>query len=232
VTSNVFDQYVDDDYEAACERGLQLSGESRDYFARHRVEQTRALCQGQPEIRLVVDFGCGLGHTTPHVLSAFPNARVIGTDSGEAVIQAARQHYSSARAQFTCGEPAMAQPADLVYCNGVFHHIERAERTSAATRIFGWLRSGGLFAFWENNPWNPGTRLVMSRIPFDRDADPLSPPVARQLLTSVGFRVLETTFCFFFPSQLKALRGIEPRLRRIPLGGQYCVLAQKPDGVV
>ena len=36
------------------------------------------------------------------------------------------------------------------------------------------LRPGGVFALWENNPWNPGTRLVMRRIPFDRNAVLLS----------------------------------------------------------
>ena len=228
--TNIFDEYIADDYEAACERGLQLAGESREYFAHQRVEQTRALCQDPSAIRTIIDFGCGLGHTTPHVLAAFPVASVTGIDSGESVIQAAQQRYSSSRAQFTCGEPTTGQPADLVYCNGVFHHIARDERNAVMSKIFGWLRPGGLFAFWENNPWNPGTRLVMSRIPFDRDADTLSPPAARALLRSAGFRVVETTFSFFFPSQLKGLRGLEPRLRRLPLGGQYCVLAQKLAG--
>jgi SAM-dependent methyltransferase len=227
--TSIFDEYVDD-YEAACERGLQLAGETREYFAHQRVEQTLGLCPNPSEIRTIIDFGCGLGHTTPHVLAAFPSANVIGIDTGQAVIQAAQQRYAGVRTQFTCGEPTMPPPADLVYCNGVFHHIARAERKAVASKIFRWLRPGGLFAFWENNPWNPGTRLVMSRIPFDRDADPLSSRAARELLTSAGFRVVDTTFCFFFPSQLRALRSLEPRLRRLPLGGQYCVLAEKVAG--
>ena len=40
------------------------------------------------------------------------------------------------------------------------------------------LRPNGIFALWENNPWNPGTRLVMRRIPFDRDASLLTPASA------------------------------------------------------
>jgi hypothetical protein len=51
------------------------------------------------------------------------------------------------------------------------------------------LRPGGLFAPWENNPWNPNTRYVMSRIPFDRDATTLSPPKAVGLLRQNGFQV-------------------------------------------
>jgi hypothetical protein len=40
----------------------------------------------------------------------------------------------------------------------------------------------------ENNPWNPGTRYVMSRIPFDRDAIPLTPSAARHLLKRAALR--------------------------------------------
>jgi len=38
-----------------------------------------------------------------------------------------------------------------------------------------------------NNPWNPGTRYVMSRCEFDEDAITLSPPQCRKLLRSSGF---------------------------------------------
>ena len=65
---------------------------------------------------------------------------------------------------------------DLAFCNGVFHHIPPEQRARAIAYVYRCLRPGGLFALWENNPWNPGTRLVMSRIPFDRDALPLSAP--------------------------------------------------------
>jgi len=65
---------------------------------------------------------------------------------------------------------------DLVICNGVFHHIPLQQRRDAVAFAFHSLRRGGVFAFWENNPWNPGTRLAMRRIPFDRDAIMISAP--------------------------------------------------------
>jgi SAM-dependent methyltransferase len=116
----------------------------------------------------------------------------------------------------------------LAYCNGVFHHIPPAGRDAAARDVFRWLRPGGAFALWENNPWNPGTRLVMSRIPFDRDAITLSYLEAQALLRRAGFRAVATSFHFFFPSALRALRRAEPWLERVPFGAQYCVLARKP----
>ena len=116
---------------------------------------------------------------------------------------------------------------DLAFCNGVFHHIPPAERHAAVEYVARALRPGGLFAFWENNPWNPGTRYVMSRIPFDRDAITLTPPESRRLLRGAGFTVLRTDFLFIFPRMLKPLRVIEPALCRLPLGAQYGILCRK-----
>src|SRR4029434_4043103 len=80
----------------------------------------------------------------------------------------------------------------LVYCNGVFHHIPPQAREAAVAYVARALRPGGLWAFWENNPWNPGTRYAMHRIPFDRDAIPLTPPEARRLLQAGRVRDLQT----------------------------------------
>ena len=226
--ASVFDQYLDD-YEVACHRGLALSGETRDHFARRRVGYTRRRCAALVRVRGVVDFGCGLGHTVPYLTSSFPEARLWGVDTAAGVVQAAVQRYGSDRVQFCCGDPDLGQVrADLVYCNGVFHHIEVTARKEAAQKVLGWLNPGGIFALWENNPWNPGTRIVMRRIPFDRDAVPLSYLEAERLLRAAGFRLLGTTFHFFFPSLLRAFRRIEPLLEQFPLGAQYCVLARRP----
>jgi SAM-dependent methyltransferase len=224
--TTLFDAFVEN-YEEACSQGLAISGESRDYFSRERVSITRRLCNGRRPVRRIVDFGCGLGHTTPYLLDAFPEAMVVGVDTSRGAIMSAQRRYGSAQASFTteqCGDATI----DLVYTNGTFHHIESADRGEALRRIRASLAPGGLFALWENNPWNPGTRLVMSRIPFDRDAKTLSPPVAMDLVNRAGFTVVGVTSYFYFPSWLKPLRPLERWLRTIPLGAQYCVLAMKP----
>jgi len=224
-----FDAYVED-YEAACSQGLRLSGESRDYFARMRAEHTSRHVSNPGGIRLVVDFGCGLGHTAPYLAGLFPRAKVVGVDTASRAVEAANERYGNERTSFYSSLAALkAQRADLIYCNGVFHHIIPRDRPRAATEVFDLLAPAGLFAFWENNPWNPGTRLVMSRIPFDRDAIPLSVLEAKRLLCSVGFQIIRTRTYFYFPACLGLLRGLEPFLERLPLGAQYCVLARKPS---
>jgi hypothetical protein len=116
---------------------------------------------------------------------------------------------------------------DVAFCNGVFHHIPPSERPDALDYVSKSLRLGGFFAFWENNPWNPGTRLVMSRIPFDRDAITISPPEARRLVGDAGFDIVRTDHLFFFPRMLRWLRPLESRLTTVPVGAQYLVLARK-----
>jgi SAM-dependent methyltransferase len=117
---------------------------------------------------------------------------------------------------------------DLCYVNGVFHHIHPTERVAALTTIKNVLVPGGYFAFFENNPWNPGTRLVMKRIPFDHNAQPLSSRAARRLLVETGFKCLgRTRFLFCFPRSLAFLRFCERWLVHFPLGAQYWLLATR-----
>jgi hypothetical protein len=116
----------------------------------------------------------------------------------------------------------------LAYCNGVFHHIPVSKRNEVVRYIARTLRPGGLFALWENNPWNPGTRYVMSRIPFDRDAVTLTAPETRRLLTDGGFEIIMTNFLFVFPRLLGWLRWMEPFMSGLPVGAQYLVLCRKP----
>jgi len=222
----LFDQYVEN-YEDACGRGLALSGESRDYFAQQRIVITRRLCGSTLVPQRVLDFGCGLGHSTPYFAEVFPSASLVGVDTSAGAIQRAQQLYGSARASFTTDiRDIPAASVDVVYSNGTFHHIEPDEREAIVRGIKASLRPGGLFALWENNPWNPGTRLVMRRIPFDRDAKMLSYRTAIRLVTSSQFAVRGVSSHFYFPSWLAALRKLEPALAGIPLGAQYCVFAE------
>ena len=118
---------------------------------------------------------------------------------------------------------------DAAYCNGVFHHIVPEQRLPNLRLIYESLRPGGMFAFWENNPWNPGTNYVMSKCAFDQDAIKISPLEASRLVGGVGFDILRIDYLFFFPHALRGLRVLEGALRKVPVGGQYQVLCRKPE---
>lgn len=216
-------------YDEALQKGLDVSGESKEYFAEGRARWTRRrLDEVRHVAGRVLDFGCGTGSATPYLLDALGAREVVGTDTSLASLDVARRAWAARRARFVApAELAASGPFDSAYCNGVFHHIPPAERAGAVLAVRDALAPGGVFAFWENNPWNPGTRWVMSRIEFDRDAITLSPPEARRLLRAGGFDVLRTDSLFWFPHLLAPLRALEPLLSGIPLGGQYLVLCRR-----
>lgn len=227
-----FDDYADD-YDRALAEGLSVSGESKAYFARGRVAWlARVLSKRGFEPASVMDFGCGTGSTVPLLLELTGGGDVIALDRSAKSLEVARRNHESERVRFSLFEGYQPSGAvDLVFCNGVFHHIPPPERPAVVDYVLRSLRPGGLFALWENNPWNPGARYVMSRIPFDRNAVPLSPPHARALLREGGFEVARTDFLFIFPRILGWLRGLEAPLSRLPLGAQYQVLCRRPRSV-
>jgi SAM-dependent methyltransferase len=223
-----FDEFAGH-YDAALARGLSISGEDKHYFAQGRLTWLAGVLKTLGESpKRAMDFGCGTGSSAPLFFQSLGAESVIGVDSSPELISLAAARYASASATFLpFSRYRPAAEMDLVYCNGVFHHVPPEDRLEALDYVFRSLRSGGLFSFWENNPWNPGTRYVMSRIPFDRDAVTLSPPEARRLLRRAGFHILRTDSLFIFPRSLRRLRWIEPWLASLPLGAQYQVLCRR-----
>jgi SAM-dependent methyltransferase len=180
--------------------------------------------------RRVLDFGCGTGTSTPLFLDVLGAESVIGVDPSESSLRVARETYGNLPASFQCIDDFQPQgDIDLAFCNGVFHHIPVGDRQNAAKCVANALRPGGVFALWENNPWSPAARYVMSRIPFDRDAVMVWPGTARKLSRKSGLSILRTDFAFVFPKSLRLLRFVESSLSWLPVGAQYQVLSRKPD---
>jgi SAM-dependent methyltransferase len=225
-----FDSYAGD-YDAALAQGIRVSGEDKNYFARGRVAWLAScLHQLGEQPQYALDYGCGTGSASPFLLDLLGVQSLLGLDLSAKSLEVAQQAHGSPRARFLLFEQYKPdEQMDLVFCNGVFHHIPMAERAAAVHYIYQSLRPGGLFALWENNPWNPGTRYVMSRIPFDRDAIPLAPPESRRLVRTGGFAIVRTDFLFIFPRLLWWLRWLEPLVSRLPFGSQYLVLGRKPS---
>lgn len=224
-----FDRYAGI-YDHSLGRGLAISGEDKAFFARGRLSWlARRLADRNEAPRRMMEFGCGIGDATPLLFEILGAERVTGVDVSKEALRIASERYASDRAAFST--PDAYRPAgeiDLAVANGVFHHIAPADRAASLDFVSRSLAPGGLFALFDNNRWHPGARWIMSRIPFDRGAIPLSAGEAARRLRSAGFEVLGTDYLFVFPRLLSRLRPLEPRLSRLPLGAQYLVLARKP----
>ena len=220
---------LSEQYEEMLRMGVSLSGEDPAYFMRGRIDDLAARLPAGWKPKRILDFGCGTGESSAYLGEKFASAHVVGVDTSAAAVALAEKRHGSVHVEFGPMEQLSGEASfDLCYVNGVFHHIEPPRRLEAVQSIFNALSSGAYFALFENNPWNPGTRLVMSRIPFDRDAQTLSYIATQKLIVAAGFRLARATrFLFYFPRSLASLRGLETVLHGIPLGAQYYVLGVK-----
>jgi SAM-dependent methyltransferase len=216
-------------YDDLLNAGLSATGETKEFFARARVDRLRQrLAALGQRVNSVLDFGCGPGTTTQLLRNALGAERAIGVDVSEPLLDRARRGSGDPAVTFLTPEQWPDElRVDVVYCNGVFHHIAPAERPRYVQFIRRVLRPNGILGLWENNPWNPGTRLVMSRIPFDRTANLLTAGMSARMLRREGFLPVAIDYAFIFPRALKTLRPLESRLSRWPIGGQYQVLARR-----
>ena len=216
-------------YKEELNRGISLSGENSDYFAFKRVEHTAKLHASiHAKSETIMDYGCGTGGSVSHLLNAFNPKKLTAVDTTEKSLVILKRRYDDKHVITQSLQSLKPESNfDLCFCNGVFHHILPKVREYSANIIYDSIKSGGFFYFWENNPWNPATHWVMSRISFDRKAVKIFPHQAVNLLQKVGFEIKLINYMFIFPRFLKILRPIERFTLRLPLGCQYLVLAHK-----
>jgi SAM-dependent methyltransferase len=184
----------------------------RDFLSRQRL---------RPESLAWLDVGCGKGELLRFGGGSF--GRAVGCDPSEEMLRECAglqvEHQSN-----PTGLPFGEHSFDLITAVCVYHHltaIERRELTREACRV---LRPGGIFAIFEHNPWNPATRLIVSRTPVDANAVLLTAGETRRIMRGAGLKPQTTSYYLYFPESLfSKVGGFEKYLTAIPAGGQYAV---------
>lgn len=217
------------EYEKMLNRGIGLSGHDRFYFIEGRVNNLIEQLPPNFSPQTILDFGCGIGDTAQYFYKKYPDSLIVGTDISEKSLKYAQERYTNDQVKFTHLENlALTNYFDLCYTNGVFHHIISEKRKDVLRKIYSFLKKDAWLSFFENNPFNVATRIVMKRIPFDKDAKMLSHIRAKKLLLETHFsRINSVRFLFYFPQFLSFMRLFEQYLASIPLGTQYHILARK-----
>lgn len=118
---------------------------------------------------------------------------------------------------------------DFVTTVCVYHHVSPASRLALTREAYRVLRPDGILAIIEHNPYNPITRLIVSRAPVDAEAILLKSSEVRQLMTMAGFTGQLKKYFLYLPEPIYRRAGdwLEHFLRRVPLGGQYAVFGTK-----
>lgn len=228
--ANLFDEFSNI-YHQSLNETLSATGEDTVFFAKERIKWLKQkIDKLYPDLKInnFLDFGCGTGDTMPIINQTFSPSNLTGIDISEKSIEVAKMnHQTNGISFYNTHEIPKDLVCELAYCNGVFHHIPKEERNNAAKTVYDSLYSNGIWAFWENNPWNPGTQYLMHKCPFDKDAIPLSVIESKRLLKRNGFNIVDVSFCFIFPRALKFLRFSEKFVSLLPFGAQYLILARK-----
>lgn len=217
-------------YNENLNKGLSFSGESQDYFSEKRIVFLKEYLKPSfHKIKSIVEFGCGVGNNIQFLNQYFPNTHITGLDISAESLQIAKKRYDShTNVSFKkLQDTDISMNADLIFVNGVFHHIPHHDHPEILKLLHTMLNANGHLCLFENNPFNPGARWVMKHIPFDKNAVMINPYKLRQHINSFDYLNVELKFHFVFPRALKCLRFIEKPLINWPLGAQYCILAAK-----
>ena len=229
-----------DDYAAEYEGGLdnpikRLLGSSPDQFiavkARWLLRQEPALHTGGLS---VLDYGCGVGSLMRVLIGLGAKGAFTGCDISTGMLRQVKRRWPR-----DLGAPPQLAPQqgartpfadasfDIVMISAVLHHVPLADRPAVYAELGRVLKPGGRIYVFEHNPRNPLVRYVTARTPIDQNAVLLDATEVRHGLLDAARYTLDTDYLMFMPPGLAFLRGVDPLLAWLPMGGQYAIKARK-----
>ena len=173
-----------------------------------------------------LDIGCGKGELLSLLREDFHE--VAGCDPSPGMLSSS-QGVETRIQQDSSEIPFDDATFDFVTAVCVYHHVPPSARLAMTREACRVLKPKGVFAIIEHNPYNPVTRLIVSRTPVDADAVLLKASEARQWMCLGGFSCDVPRYFLYFPEPLYRRAGdrLEHLLRGVPLGGQYVIFGTK-----
>ncbi|XUY29656.1 class I SAM-dependent methyltransferase [Agrobacterium sp. rho-8.1] len=224
-----FDRFADE-YRKLHAGVITASGETPEFFAEYKIADLVDHAQRRSvSVNRVLDFGCGVGTSSPYFLHYFPGAEIVGADVSTKSLEIARSLYGE-NVRYSLLDKVIDFPDntfDLAFAACVFHHIPWEEHSHWLSEIFRILRPGGIVAIFEHNPWNPLTVRAVNNCEFDENARLMTPYHLRKIFKNVCFSAIKHNYRIFFPRGFASFRSAEKYMEWLPLGAQYSVVAQK-----
>jgi 2-polyprenyl-3-methyl-5-hydroxy-6-metoxy-1,4-benzoquinol methylase len=179
-----------------------------------------------PKPKTVLDYGCGIGLLQEFLRNYYSTATIYAADISEDSLAHVHYHFPDTKV-LDC-DAALQQSFDLIVVSCVLHHVPLHDREELLQRLVKALNDGGSLLIFEHNPLNPVTQYLVNTCPIDEDAILLRRSECRRLINlSEEAKVSRSGYTLFFPGIFKALRPMEKKMRWLPAGGQYFLLATK-----
>jgi SAM-dependent methyltransferase len=207
----------------------RFAGENR-FFVERKLDVIRAFFhrRGIDTKRINwLDVGCGCGDLLQMGRQLFASA--AGCDPSTEMLQRCATDGIDVQQQPRIDRiPAGDQSFDFVTAVCVYHHVPVETRLELTREILRVLRPNGIVSVIEHNPFNPVTRLIVSRTPVDANAKLLSGGQTRHLVVSASGKVLQTRYFLYLPEPVhRHFAWLENRLGKLAMGGQYAVFGTR-----
>jgi ubiquinone/menaquinone biosynthesis C-methylase UbiE len=226
VVADAFDG-VADRYERAVEESIAFARVGHDFFVKQKADVLLEVARsiGSPAGLRVLDVGCGTGTFDRYLVDEV--AELHGVDVSQPMVALAARENARCSYRVYDGKtlPYDDRSLDVAFAVCVFHHVTRANRLRLAAEMARVLRTGGISAIFEHNPWNPLTRLAVNRCEFDKGVELMRLHESAQLLRDAGLVRLRSRFLIFLP---RPTPHLDRWLAHVPVGAQYAVFARKP----
>ena len=224
-----FDDYAVD-YSHEINNVVGFTGHDHSFFLEvkaHLLIRLMKQLLGDPSEISVLDVGCGIGCLDQILVNHVKS--LAGVDTSKESILRAKQFVIQGDFQHYDGDklPYENDQFELVFTVCVIHHVRQKQWQNFVSEMVRVLRPGGIVVIVEHNPFNPLTRLVVNRCPFDADAVLLSARKSRKLLAGAGVQLKEQRYFMFLPFRHVLTRVVERYIGGLPLGAQYYVAARK-----
>jgi SAM-dependent methyltransferase len=230
MSDDPFDRYEQaSDYEAAVAESIAFAHVGHEMFIEAKALALFDAVRrhvGTAEGLDYLDVGCGVGAMQRYVAPVA--GRSVGIDTSAESIGAARRDHPDADLQAYDGVvvPFDDDSFDVTFAVNVVHHVEPPDRQSFARELLRVTRPRGLTVVFEQNPYNPLTRLAVARCAIDEGVVLATRRTIRRLLEEAGGLVVDARYVLFFPVDRGLARSVEAKLGWLPLGAQHYVAAR------
>jgi len=100
MSGDIFDQYAEK-YDDALNQSISISGEAKDYFAHGRIQFLSSLLKERhASVKSIMDFGCGTGSASPHLIEILSPTSLLGVDTSPLSLKEANIRHSSKTTRF------------------------------------------------------------------------------------------------------------------------------------
>lgn len=187
--------------------------------------------ENQKSLRMV-DVGTGLGLFEKFLKSKYDS--IIGVDLSFEMLRVAQtiNAFTSPLSAYVhgnaCQLPLPENYADLIFMSCVLHHLELEELDATLQELARICSPQGRIIFFEHNPYNPFTQLVVKTTPLDKNARLVSYHELEKRSAKAGIQILEREFFLYGTRAIdQTIDRFLPGWRTLPFGGQYALIGRK-----